>query len=394
MKKYKISMWNYVDAGVMDAERAVRDWKDAGINLPMSFEYKPGDDKSYMLRLLYLCHKEGMRVIVCDARTRFSAYEKNGETAFTAGVREAIADFGGHPATFGFHIGDEPGAKNWEAAVSAFTVVNRLAPSLTHFINLFPYWEEANFTSVLGIPDGVDPLVGYADKCIDFVRRTGAKIISLDCYGQCAYFDRDYYQDCFIKNMRLLNMVAEATGAEIFISVLCTGHWAYRVPTPDDFRWQVAVSAAHGATGIHWFFFYQKTYDFSFRLNPVDLFGDRTSTFAPLSYENRVFLKFFAPRLERLTFRKVSYYNRPYGGYPLVRYNADLAGIDTIICDTSVAVTEWVRDDGTPAYTFVNMDRENPTKLRLRFGGVLAKNNTDVWLVPGQMVLADADGLR
>ena len=41
MKKYKISMWNYVDAGVMDAERAVRDWKDAGINLPMSFEYKP-----------------------------------------------------------------------------------------------------------------------------------------------------------------------------------------------------------------------------------------------------------------------------------------------------------------------------------------------------------------
>ena len=53
-----------------------------------------------------------------------------------------------------------------------------------------------------------------------------------------------------------------------------------------------------------------------------------------------------------------------------------------------------MRDDGTPAYTFVNMDRENPTKLRLRFGGVLAKNNTDVWLVPGQMVLADADGLR
>ena len=56
-------------------------------------------------------------------------------------------------------------------------------------------------------------------------------------------------------------------------------------------------------------------------------------------------------------------------------------------------MTRWVRDDGSPAYTFVNMDRENPTKIRLAFEGSLSKHDRDVWIVPGQMVYIDEDGV-
>ena len=385
---YDISFWNYRPTGYKDEAEAVAEWKDAGITLPMTFEYDPAvHDKARMLRLLDECKKAGMRAIVCDARTRYMRCAEIGRERFAQGVREAVQDFGSHPAVFGFHVGDEPDKVHWEDAIAAFSIVREAAPALTPFLNMFPYWEESSFADIVG-PSSPEE---YCDLLTDFVRRSGASILSFDSYGQCAYFDRAYYQNCHLNNFKIFGEAARRTGARLFVSLLSVGHWGYRVPTQDDIRWQLYTAAAHGATGVHWFSFYQGTLDGSYRENPIDMFGRRTHTFEAISYEDRVFLRFFAPALSQCTFAEVSYCGRPQGGFPVFRPDKTLQSVGVVVNETSVAVTRWQRADGSPAYTFVNVDREEPTKLRLQFGGALKARSCDIWIVPGQMVYIDKD---
>ena len=113
--RYDFSFWNYQPVGFKDEQDAVAEWKDAGITLPMTFEYDPArHEKERMLRLLDECEKAGMRAIVCDARTRYHHLREVGEAQFREDVAAAAADFGGHPAVFGFHVGDEPDRHCWE----------------------------------------------------------------------------------------------------------------------------------------------------------------------------------------------------------------------------------------------------------------------------------------
>ena len=384
---YDISFWNYQPIGFKDEKEAVAEWKDAGITLPMTFEYDPAQhEKGRMLRLLDECRKAGMRAIVCDARTRYRHLRAVGEAQFRADVAAAVADFGAHPAVFGFHVGDEPDKENWEYAVSAYRIVREAAPALTPFLNMFPYWEGGFDTTV-----GVSTPEEYRELLVDFIRRSGATLLSFDSYGQCAYFECERYQDMHILNLRIFGEAARRTGARLFVSLLSVGHWGYRVPTQDDIRWQLYTAAAHGATGIHWFFLYQGRLDGNYRESPVDLFGNRTRTFDAVSYEDRVFLKYFAQTLSACTFEWVRYYSRPAGGFPLLEQDETLLSVSTVVNETQVAVTRWKDQDGDPVFTFVNMDREFPTKLRLTFGGKLSQRNCDVWIVPGQMVYIDKE---
>ena len=385
--KYDISFWNYQPVGFRDEAEAVREWKDAGITLPMTFEYDPAcHDRAKMLRLLDECEKAGMKAIVCDARTRYHRLRELGEKKFREEVAAAMKDFASHPAVFGFHVGDEPDKHNWEYAVSAYRIVGEAAPRLTPFLNMFPYWD-GSFEEVVGPASPEE----YTDLLTDFIRRSGAKILSFDSYGQCAYFDRGYNQECHLRNFKIFGEAAKRTGARLFVSLLSVGHWGYRVPSQDDIRWQIYSSVAHGATGFHWFSFYQARLDGNYRENPVNLFGERTQTFYNVSYEDRVFLKYFADVLSECTFEQVRYFGRPQGGFPVFGGDDTLREIRVIVNETSVAVTRWKDKDGDPAYTLVNMDRDLPTKVRLTFAGKLAPRNCDVWIVPGQMVYLDKE---
>lgn len=393
--RYHISFWNYQPVGLIDEVKAVKDWKDCGINLPMTFEFDPArHDKARMIKLLDECQKEGMKAIVCDARTTYRRLMEVGEKEFCKGVREAVEDFGGHPAVFGFHVGDEPDAKAWESAIKAFRIVQDAAPGLTAFLNMFPYWEEPSFAEVLGC-DGT--MNGYAEKLIDFVRRSGAKIISFDSYGQCAYFQREYYQDVHMKGLNIFSRVAKETGAELYVSLLSVGHWGYRVPDRDDFRWQLYSAVAHGATGIHWFQFYESPWPAgSYRECPVNRYGERSSTYMDLSSENRYFMDIFSEKLSRCRFDSVSHYGRPFGNFPLFDGSQELTRIVPVVnTDISLAVTRWIDQDGDPCFTVTSLERELPTKIKVFFEaeGPLKGKYFEGWLAPGQMLYIDKNGL-
>lgn len=395
VNKYNISFWNYQPAGLLDEVKAVKDWKDCGINLPMTFEYDPEiHDRSRMIRLLDECLKQGMKAIVCDSRTRYRTLMEVGEKAFRKGVEEAMEDFGGHPAVFGFHVGDEPDAAAWEAAITAFRIVQEANPDLTAFLNMFPYWEEPNFATVLGC-DGT--MEGYAEKLVDFVKRSGARIISFDSYGQCAYFRQEYYQNVHMKCLNIFSRVAMETGAVLYVSLLSVGHWGYRVPNQDDFRWQLYTAVAHGARGIHWFQFYENPWPAgSYRGSPVNRYGERTETYYRLAAENRYFMDIFSEKLSRCTFSGVSHYGRPFGEFPMFDGSQELTRIESVVnTDISLAVTRWIDRDGDPCFTVTSLERELPAKIKVFFEaeGPLKGRYFEGWLAPGQMLYIDKYGL-
>lgn len=388
MSKFKISFWNYEKMGVIEAKKAVADWKDAGFNLAMTFEYRAErDNPADMVELLDECQRKGIEAIVCDGRTRYSHFMEVGEKAFRAGVKQVVKEFGAHPAVFGFHVGDEPNGESWEAAVRAFQIVKEEAKGKRGFINMFSSWVTPECPSVIGVE-----LDKYEDKVVDFVQRTGADIVSFDCYAQCMYTDKDFEQDEFLRNLHMFANAAKRTGSQLYASLLSVGHWNYRVPNQDDIRWQVNMCVAHGVKGMFWFYFYQRLLEENYRGGPINMFGDRTEMFNMISYQDRLFFKYYAPRLEEYEVDEVCYFRKTYGGYPKFTGDKELKVIETLVNNESVCVSRWVNADGNVKYTLVNVGRELPTRLRVEFDGALAKNNGSYWFAPGQMMIFDEDG--
>ena len=389
MSKFKISFWNYEKMGVIEAKKAVADWQDAGFNLAMTFEFRAEqDDPADMVELLDECERKGIQAIVCDKRTRYARYMEVGEEAFRAGVKQVVKEFGSHPAVFGFHVGDEPNGEAWESAINAFKIVRTEAKGKKGFINMFSSWVTPECPSVIGTP-----LEEYEDKVVDFVRRSGADIVSFDCYAQCMYTDRDFEQDEFLRNLRMFASAAKRTGAELYVSLLSVGHWNYRVPTQDDIRWQLNMAVAHGATGMFWFYFYQRLIEENYREGPINLFGERTEMFNKISFQDRLFFKYYAERLEDYRVDDVSYFRRTYGGYPKFTPAHELKVIETLVNNESICVSRWVNESGKVKYTLVNAGRELPTRIRVEFEGALASRNGSYWMAPGQMLIFGEDGV-
>ena len=381
--QYKIGFWNYVDTGVLSPEDAVKDWRELGMNLPMSFEFDPAKhDKQEATALLNACEKNGMKVIFCDARTRFDRLKQVGEKEFAHGVLDAARDFAAHPAFYGFHVGDEPDRILWNTATRAFQIVKEATPNAHTFINFLPYWDEPNFADC--VADGID---GYAQILDAFLTETGTDILAYDYYGQGGYFERERFVDLYFQNLNMFGRLARKHGAELFPSLLSVGHWSLTVPNEDLLRWQISTAVAHGATGLMWFFVYERTYDGSFRTAPVDLFYHRTETFDRLARQNNTFMRFFADRLAPYSFDAVWHIGKQYGGTPAFVPSADIRSVETVVNPVPTAITRFKADEGKACYAVTNLSQTEPTAVIVHgkesFGGM----NEKIWLAPGQMFL-------
>lgn len=389
---FKIGFWNYVPVGTIDTKKAVSDWEELGMSLPMSFSYDASTHKKEdMLSMLDECHKKGMQVIVCDKRTNFRTLLKTQDrAAFEQGIKDAATDFGNHPAVFGFEVGDEPDKNSWEVALDTYKMVKAAAPHLTPFINMYPLWAgEQSFYDTMGVHT-----TDYGKKNADFMRRAGANLISYDCYSQCSFFEKDCkdYEkqegiDLYFQNLNLFRTAAEENDGVFFNSILSVGHWAYREPTENDLRWQLSTSIAHGAQGVMWFFLYERRLDGSFRRPPIDLFWKRTPLFDELARQNRICNEYYLKGLDGYNFDKVWHYLWCYGNTPRFTGNEELTGIFHRVNPVPTAISRFVNSEGKTAYVIVNLSQTEPTKINPTFTGAKAKHNLSLWFAPGQMMV-------
>ncbi len=381
MDKYKMSLWFYNKENYVDVDSVVKDMVKLGINLAMSYPYDPDStDKVKFESFLDKCHEKGMKIIISDVRTRYNTLYETDEETFKKGVEDAVKDFGSHPATYGFLVGDEPVKETWESSIKAFNIVKEAAPDLTHLINFYPcFW------------NGFDKLLGcsheeYSDRLDDYMKKTGSTIMAYDYYGHCGYVDKIKWIDIYFRNLNMFRSVAEKNNAELFTSLLSVGHWMYRCPNEDDFRWQISTSVAHGVVGIMWFFIFQTgMYNENYRTAPVDVFGERSETFEWLSRQNRIFMQRTAQKLNDFKFEKVEHWLLQYGNTPSFTGSGVLKEIKAVENPKPLAVSYFKGENDEDCIGVTNLSQDEPTSFNLVFEGEFEKYNGACRLAPGQI---------
>ena len=378
--KYKIGFWNYTETGKRPVTE-VENWEYLGFNLAMSWEYEAEKhDKAEIIKLLDECGKKNVKVIVCDHRVEYARLKKSGPAEYEKGVKAAVADFGSHPAVFGFHIGDEPTFEDLPFVETACKTVKKFAPHLTPYLNLLPIWDERDNL-------GKEP-TAYCDAWKGCLKNCDTGIVSYDYYGQCCYFEKEFYRNIYFRNFAEYGRIANDMRSELWTCLLCVGHGSLREPTQDDIRWQINTAAAHGLTGFMWFALYENKFDngWYFRNNPVNRFGEKTPTYYALATENKTFMQEYAPVLSRYEFVRATHYNRQYGGFPAYTSMDGIKRIKITVNETCPLIVSEFRGKGGNAVVIVNNSQTEPVCVEVEFDRkVDGQTKITKWFAPGGM---------
>ncbi|MBD3184150.1 hypothetical protein GF312_17835 [Candidatus Poribacteria bacterium] len=342
LSRFPIGFWSYTNFEQIGPE-AVKDYIDCGMTIVQTPRFRPEeDDVKDMITFLDACHESGLKAIVCDNRCYFWFMESlGGESGFRNSVEQAVKDFGDHPAVLGFHVGDEPNKNCVKEAFLASAIHKEIAPELSPFLNLGPYG-----------PGSCD-WVGYEDygKYLDdYVRIGNPDFLCFDVYWQLLPEEngRELYFGC----LKMFTDAAKRHNLPLWITPLSVGHFRYRRPTEDLFRWQVNTAAAHGLKGFVWFFFYMREPHDNYLVPPIDEHWERTETFEWLSRVNRTFLKWHGPVLLNLELQNVYHAGNVWAGYPKLGDNSKF--VKNIEGKLPLIISEFKDNQGQDYVSIVN----------------------------------------
>ena len=394
--EYHFSTWNYEGISAStDIDQAVKDWKEAGLTIPMTFDLKSTADLPVMIDLLDKCDAAGMKVIINDTRKVWwdmDILTAEGAQRYREKMQAMKNDFGNHPAVWGYFIADEPDASRWEEAMAGVKIAEEVMPETNVMVNMHPFWEGSFVHGDITVEE-------YADKITDFVESTGIGHISVDSYSGIRndpYAEENgttQVRELF-RNYWLVSEICSRTGAEPFFSLLCAGEGEKPVPGREDFRWQINTAVAHGMTGIQWYTFYsggeaQSDSPFCAPVVTGTSPWHRTTTFDAIAAECNAFTAAFADRLIECSYRSTMTYGRSwyekygtYGGSSTLRLNSSDS-------DKSMLVTEWADADGAKVYTIMNIWRDRSQNVNINYKG----SQYDIDLLPAEIVFVDKEGV-
>lgn len=306
---FPIGFWNYPAVGTYGPEEVSR-WTRCGMSWNQSprFSYQT-NTPDQLLAILDECEKQGIGLTLCINGLDFRDAVRDLD-AYRALFERAYRDFGHHPATVGFFIGDEPiGEEENRACVEAYRIMLSTAPELTPFLNfnpIFPGFEE----KVLGGRK-------FSDWAKEFTDTSGCKLICYDCYAQLN--EGEDGTDFYFYNLNKYSEMARNAGIEVWTTLLSTAHFLYRAASEDDIRWQLNTAVASGCRGILWFLFYDFLPCNNYRSAPIDPFGEETETYQYIRRVQKTFHALYGDLLIQLKWKKTWHLEKAYGGYQLFR---------------------------------------------------------------------------
>ena len=359
--RYPIGFWNYPSVERTPLSQ-VESWKRAGItcNQTPFFSYEKGNNPADMTAMLDEMQKAGMRAFVCVHELDFHRFLQDPE-AFRPVFERAYADFGHHPATYGFYIGDEPiSGQEFAACVRAYRIMRETAPELTPLLNFNPYWE--------GMEN--DLLGGESfDTWIDrFVRESGCPLICYDCY--CQMNPGDEGINMYFRNLNRYVGAADRNGVMVWNTLLSCGHFRYRVPNEDDIRWQLSTTVASGCDGILWFLWYGTNASNNYRGAPIDELGEESATYSAIRRVQILFHRRYGALMNRLHHEKTYHFCKAYGGYPIYS-TYDLPHLRKAVSDHGLPgiISSFTDDEGNRYLVLVNNSQSESGLFWMIFDG-------------------------
>jgi len=363
--KFPISFWSYTNLrehGQHMDEVEVDMWADAGFTVPQSPSYDPSDPAqvAHMRRLLDWAQERGMKLILSDPRchARRGPEGKLIPDDYTDGVKAAVAQFGDHPAVFGFHVGDEPGAEDKLPFFECYRVQKEIAPNLHPFANLLPFFPGIEQRA------GTDTWPNYLDE---YVQKSNADLISYDCYVQMNPGQGGWHN--YYENLRLYREAALRNGVPFWNTTLSVGHFNYRCPTFNEIRWQFNTTIASGAHGILWFFYYMRQPHSNYRLSPIDEHWNKTETYDSIRRVQKSFNRMYGDLFTHLAATRVTFYPEAFGGGEVWTPNKLVSKLHTGEPKPPLLIGEFSDLQGRPYVMLVNNSMTDNVRVGLTFAG-------------------------
>lgn len=379
MKKI-FSFWNYLYINdSIDIKYIVSKWKECGTNVAMSFAYNPNKcKKERIIELLDECGRNDIKVIINDDRTSYLRLDEISREQFEIEVKQAYLDFGKHKATFGFYIGDEPNFEHIDNFIYTANLVQNIMPNLLPWGNLLPYWNDKEESEKYGLTEDF-----FFELVSRILKETNIKLIGFDHYTQCfdSYLDSKKGIEYFLYDIRNYRKVCNKFNIPFVVSLLSIGHWKYREPNCNDFRWQISTSLAHGADGIMWFYFHQNSLDTGYGNAPF--IGENlieTPTYQYLKVEQRRVIENYFPLFDNLKFVSVRYLDENNG------FDYEDDGISSFKMEREFLtfMSHFIDKTNNDRYLMITNGNQN---LGNHFEFEINNKKEDFWLLPGEFKL-------
>lgn len=374
-KGFPIGFWNYVklenDLDAMD-EAAVDSWVEMGCNVVQAPFWNPDDpkQKDRIKQILDWSEKRGVKVILRDPRLASDKFD------------EATAEFGHHPAMFGYHIGDELGPKEMMGPISEMTrkLQERLPLLHTHY-NQFAVWPEWEL-----FPGYKSPL----DFELAFVEHSKSVLLSYDNYtqlwpgvdGQHPKYGATGW-DKFFLNLKIFREASAQSGVPFWSSLCSASHMLQKVASYDQLRWQFNAAVCAGANGIEYFMMYEWDPAYNYRDTPIDAFWEKTPTFFHLKKIHNSFHKRYGDLFTRIVPTRFTFVGKVYGDGTAFTPNGVISyvGADEVESHKGhpVLVGEFVDREGGRYVMIVNNSITESVKVKLRFPGKETKIFSWAW---------------
>ena len=303
-------------------------------------------------------------------------------------VRDLVASTKDHPATFGYHVLDEPPRELFPQVKRWVDRFHAEAPDKIAFVNLFPDYGQ-------NVARNVDD--NYHKYMTAFVDEMKPQVLSYDHY---ALFEDGSMRPQYFPNLETGRAVSQKAGVPFYHVVLANAHFNYAEPTPAWMRFQVYTSLAYGVRGIAWFTFVDRERG-NYRNSAVDLYGRRTPTWEMIRDVNLVCHR-LAPTLTKMSNANVFHHPEPPKGCLGLAdslFLMDLKGKGPFV------VGEFKDEQGQRAVLVVNKSLTRSTRFELvakpvegesavtlrkvseTTGQVVPMSAEQDWLAPGQGML-------
>ena len=243
-QKYPVTYW--YNPLVMD-ETAIKRMKKAGFTQIIA-DRSVEENK----RIIELCFKEGIEVLVCDQRITEAVNNKaEREKLLTA----AVEDYKDYVNVYGYFITDEPSEKAFADLGEVREILGRLDSSKIAYINLLP-----NYAKLEDL--GSKSYISYLEN---FIKTVKPQLLSYDHYhfqSRRMVLDTDpdniitaetEDRESFFDNIEIMRDISLKTGIPFMIIILTVEHGGYRNLSEAELRWEVFQSLAYGSAKISYF---------------------------------------------------------------------------------------------------------------------------------------------
>lgn len=188
----------------------------------------------------------------------------------------AVAILSGKKGLAGYMLADEPGPNDLPRLAELAERINSLDPEHPCYVNLHPYYEEAQMRQV-----GIGNYDGY----IRAASSIPLPVISFDYYS----VTRNGLRPTWFQNMTSIRNESLRTGRPFWGFVLSVPHSIYNRIDDATMRLQAYVNLAYGAQGLVYFtYMTPEPYDENdFHNAPIGAGGRKTATYALVQAMNR-----------------------------------------------------------------------------------------------------------